>query len=102
MDASDEKSVKTTDRGILSGMNTTRREMWPGYAVDLGEGFRVRKERNGHPLEAVCWLRTHELGFELVLNVNGNLQRSEVCRSSDEVLSKTEAWKAALLNRGWQ
>lgn len=83
-------------------VTTTQREMWPGYAVDLGEGFRVTKERNGQQLEAVCWLRTHQLGFEVVLNVNGNLQRSQVCRSTDEVLSLTETWKTALLGRGWE
>ena len=81
-------------------MNTLRRQNWPGSAVDLGEGFRVQKER-GRQLEAICWLRTHELGFEIVLSLNGNLQRAEVCRSTDEVLSKTEGWKAALLERGW-
>jgi hypothetical protein len=53
-------------------VQTLRREHWPGYSVDLGEGFRLRKDRNGHLLEAVCWLRPHELGWELVLNVNGS------------------------------
>ena len=83
-------------------MQTIRREHWPGYSVDLGEGFRVHKDRNGRHLEAICWLRTHELGWELVLNVNGSLQRSQVCRSRDEILDLTESWQAALLGREWQ
>jgi hypothetical protein len=83
-------------------VNVTRRDDWPGHPVDLGEGFRLRKERCGRQLEAICWLRTHPLGWELVLNVNGNLQRSEVCRDGDEILAKTEAWRAALLDRGWK
>jgi hypothetical protein len=62
-------------------MQTLRREHWPAYSVDLGEGFRLRKERNGRQLEAICWLRTHELGREIVLNVNGSPQRSGVCRT---------------------
>ena len=82
-------------------MDVLQREYWPGHAVDLGEGFRLHKHRGGHVLEAVCWLRTHPLGWELVLNVNGNLQRTEVCRSQEEILSRTESWKAALLERGW-
>jgi hypothetical protein len=73
-----------------------------GYPAVLGESFRLRKERNGRQLEAVCWLRTHELGWELVLNVNGNLQRSEVCRSRDEVLDRTDSWRSAMAERGWR
>jgi hypothetical protein len=34
--------------------------------------------------------------------VNGNLQRAEVCRSQDELLDKTERWKAALIERDWR
>lgn len=83
-------------------MNTFQRENWPGYAAELGEGFRVYKSRGSQQLEAICGLRTHQLGWELVLNVNGQLQRSQVCRSSDEVLERTERWKSALLERGWR
>lgn len=78
-------------------MTTLRRENWNGHPVELGEGFRVRKGRH----EAVCWLRTHEFGWELVLNVDGSLQRSEVCRRKDDILDTTEAWKSAMLGRGW-
>jgi hypothetical protein len=82
-------------------MNTLRRELWPGYPVALGEGFRLRKDRGGREFVAVCSLRAHELGWELVLDVGGELQRSEVCRTQDQVLDLTEKWKAALLARGW-
>ncbi len=85
---------------MLSAMSVPIREHWNG-PVDLGEGFRLRKERAGRQLEAICWLRTHVLGWELVLNVNGNLQRSEVCRSQDELLDLTEQWKRTLESRGW-
>jgi len=83
-------------------MRTLRRDHWSGHPIDLGEGFRLRKARDGRKLEAICWLRTHELGWELVLNVNGHLQRSEVCRSRDEVLDRTEWWRAAMTERGWR
>ena len=82
-------------------MSALYREHFDG-PVDLGEGFRLHKDRAGRQLEAICWLRTHQLGWEMVLNVNGNLQRSEVCRSQDEVLDRTEQWKAALVGRGWR
>ena len=39
-------------------MAILRRELWPGHPVDLGEGLRLRKREH----EAVCWLRTHQLG----------------------------------------
>jgi hypothetical protein len=38
-------------------MQTLRREHWPGYSVDLGEGFRVHKDRDGRQLEAICRAR---------------------------------------------
>jgi hypothetical protein len=71
-------------------------------SVDLGEGFRLHQDRGGRQLEAICWLRTHPFGWELVPDVNGNLQRAEVCRSQDELPDKTERWKAALIERDWR
>ena len=70
--------------------------------VNLGEGFRLHKDRCGRQLEAICHLQTHQLGWELVLTVNASLQRSEVCRSQDAVLDLTERWKAALTEKGWR
>ena len=43
----------------------------------------------------------HEFGFELRLIV-GELMRSQVCRSSDEVLDTQESWKAAMIAKGWR
>jgi hypothetical protein len=31
----------------------------------------------------------------------GELVRSQVCKSSDEVLDTQESWKAAMMERGW-
>ena len=33
---------------------------------------------------------------------NGDLQRSEVFRSQDAVLTAGEAWKAAMIDKGWE
>jgi hypothetical protein len=82
-------------------IDTPQREHWTGRA-DLGEGFQLRKSKCGRSHEAVCKLRTHALGWELILDVDGNLFRSKVCRTSDEVLSETESWRAALFGRGWR
>ena len=31
----------------------------------------------------------------------GELLRSQVCRSSEEILSTCESWKAAMMTKGW-
>jgi hypothetical protein len=31
----------------------------------------------------------------------GELLRSQVCRSGDEILSTQESWKAAMREKGW-
>jgi hypothetical protein len=69
--------------------------------VPLGDTFRVRRERCGRQIEAVCHLVTHPLGWELRLEVAGSLQRSQVCRSQDEALDTSEQWKAAMIEKGW-
>jgi hypothetical protein len=35
------------------------------------------------------------------LEINGDLQRSEVCRSQDAVLTAGETWKKAMIEKGW-
>jgi hypothetical protein len=63
--------------------------------------FRLSKDKAGTPLRAICHLTTHQLGWELRLDVEGLPQRSQVCRSSTEVLDTSEAWKAAMIEEGW-
>jgi hypothetical protein len=72
------------------------------YGHELGLFFKVHKDRAGAPREAVCRLLSHQLGSELRLEVDGDLQRSQVCRSHDEVMDTGEAWKAAMIEKGWQ
>lgn len=48
---------------------------------------------------ARCALFSHEFGWELRLMV-GELVRSQVCRSEDEILATQELWKAPMLGRG--
>ena len=82
-------------------MRILQRPHWNPDVAALGEGFRLHKQRCDRQLEAVCHIRTHPLGWELVLNVNESLQRSEVCRSQDEMLDKCERWRAAMVDKGW-
>jgi hypothetical protein len=84
-----------------SAMNVLQRPYWSGDVVPLGEGFRLHKERCGRQLEAICHLQTHQFGWEVVLTVNASLQRSQVCRSQDDVLDTTERWRAAMVEKGW-
>jgi hypothetical protein len=73
------------------------RPYWSGYPVELGDAWRLYKRDR----EARCQLWSHEFGFELRL-VIGELMRSQVCKTSDEVLDVQESWKAAMEERGWR
>lgn len=77
-------------------MDTARRYDWIGPPTFLGAGWHLTK--NGH--EAVCELWSHPLGWELRLIV-GDLRRSQVCRTQDDVLDTSAAWKAAMEEKGW-
>ncbi len=73
------------------------------HANALGEAWRLHKEVCGRRRAARCELRSHALGWELLLFVDdGELRRSTVCRSSDELLATSESWKGALVDRGWR
>ena len=80
-------------------MNTTRqRERWDGDPIELGDGVDAANEREGcalHPRHSLTRSR-----WELRLMTN-DLLRSQVCRSSDEVLDTHEAWKTAMVANGW-
>jgi hypothetical protein len=79
-------------------MNTTRqRDQWDGDPIELGDAWTLRR---GDKV-ARCTLVSHPLGWELRL-MTTDLLRSQVCRSSDEVLDIQESWKAAMIEKGWQ
>ena len=82
---------------------TLQREHWNGQPTHLGDLFRVSKMRDEkHARRGVQAVERINLGWEVRLEINGDLQRSEVFRSQDDVLTAGEAWKAALLEKGWQ
>jgi len=82
-------------------MQTLQREFWDGHPVSLGTGFELRKRKGERELHAVCSLQTHVVGWEVVLEVNGLLSRSQVCRSRDEVLDLCEQWRAVMAEGRW-
>jgi hypothetical protein len=48
-------------------------------------------------------LWSHQLGWELRLVIDGGeLQRSQVCRSNDEILDTQAQWKSAMVGKGWR
>jgi hypothetical protein len=81
---------------------TLQREHWNGQPTRLGELFTVRKERQGKSFEAICHLWTHVFGWEVRLEIDGDLQRSEVCRSKEAVFTAGETWKNAMIEKGWK
>jgi hypothetical protein len=79
-------------------MSTTRlREDWYGDPIELGDAWILHKGEK----VARCLLVTHPLGWELRL-MTTDLLRSQVCRSSEEILSAHEQWKAAMIEKGWR
>ena len=62
---------------------TLQREHWNGRPTHVGDLFRVHKMRGDKRLGAACQLWTHALGWDVRLEINGDLQRSEVFRSLD-------------------
>jgi hypothetical protein len=84
-------------------MSTTRqRAVWDSHPVPLGTAFDVRRSKRDRELRALCTLRSHQLGWELVLEVNGLLARSQVCRSRDEVLDVAEQRHSAMREQDWR
>jgi hypothetical protein len=63
---------------------TSRREFWNGDPERLPDGFTVTKPKGDHVLTAVCEVWTHEMGWELRLQVDEqgllNVQRHSLRR----------------------
>lgn len=83
-------------------LEVRRRSDWDGSARELGYLFRLHRDSCGRQLEAVCRLMSHQLGWEVRLEVAGNLHRSQVCRSQDEVLDTSDQWKVAMTEKAWR
>ena len=82
-------------------MGTPQRPLWDGHPVPLGHGVVLRKRKGHRELQAVFRLQSHQLGAEMFLEVNGLLSRSQVGRSTDEVIETFEHWRNAMLSSEW-
>jgi hypothetical protein len=51
---------------------------------------------------AALQLFSHQLGHELRLTANGELLATQVCRNNEQILTTSEQWKIAMLDKGWQ
>jgi hypothetical protein len=67
-----------------------QREHWDGHPIELGDAWILSKGAK----VARCVLVGHEPGWELRL-MRPDLLRSQVCRTSDEVLTAHEEWKSS-------
>jgi hypothetical protein len=76
--------------------NVPQRNDWNSESVALGDAWTLRKGDK----TATCILVTHPLAWELRL-MTSDLLRSQGCRTSEEVLTVQEAWKASILAKGW-
>jgi hypothetical protein len=76
---------------------TTLRDVWNGQPLELREVWTLRKRNH----VAVCRLWSHEFGWELRLEV-GELFKTHVCRSTEEILNTQDSWKAAMIDKGWK
>jgi hypothetical protein len=80
---------------------TVQREHWSDQPTYVGDLFRVAKMRGDKTLAALRKLWTHQLGWEVRLEIKGDLHWSEVFRSQDDVLTAGETWKTAMIEKGW-
>ena len=74
-----------------------QRESLGRHPVELGDAWTLQKGSK----QPRCVLVSHPFGRELRLMV-GELLRSQVCRTQDEILNTQESWKAAMTDRGWR
>ena len=70
--------------------------------AEAPEPFRLHRYKCGRAVEAVCQILTHRPGWELRLEVDGALVRSQACATESEALYMSEAWKSGMIERGWR
>ena len=69
----------------------------------VSDGFNMVKAWHGRTLTATCEMWTHELGWKLRLLIDGHdLQMTRVVRSSVEMLTTVDEWRADMAEFGWR
>ena len=82
-------------------MDTLQRDNWSGQPARLGESWRLHKSGCPQRKVAVCRLQSNVFGWDLILEINGSPYASQVCRYSAQVLTTSEQWKLAMIDKGW-
>jgi hypothetical protein len=85
-----------TVKGTVSITALTRHE-WRGALIELANVWIL--EKSGRTL--VCRLTSHPLGWELRLELDRELWRSQACKVEDDVFSTAEQWRAQPQSHGW-
>jgi hypothetical protein len=79
---------------------TLQRAHWNGLPLHLGDLFRVHKMRRDKRVDVAWQLPSHGLGWEVRVEINGDLQRLEAFHGRDNVLTAGDIWKAAMSEKG--
>jgi hypothetical protein len=62
----------------------------------------LTKSEGDETLAAVCEVWSHEFGWELRLMIDGHgLQMSSAAQSGAEMVAASDAWRAAMVEKGW-
>jgi rubredoxin len=101
-DATEPLTPRRQRATVRAAMQTRQREFWNGPPERLPGGFTVTRAKGDRVLTAVCQVYTHQMGWELRLQVDGQgLLMSSVVRSGAEMIAKVEEWQRAMLEKGW-
>ena len=78
-------------------LEVLQRYAWSDLPKDLGSRWTLEKRDH----TACCRTLSHEFGWELRLDVDGDIARTVVCRSQDDVLNRQAQWREGLEGKGW-
>ena len=73
------------------------RPEWRGTPERIFEFWKLTKDAR----VAVCTLWDHPLGAEVRCDVDGEMRRTKASRDLGDLLDASDAWKAALQEKGW-
>ena len=85
---------------VLAGLHSASSGTVPERVSD---GFSMFKGVGARTLTATCERRTHQLGWELRLLIDGhNLHMVRVVRSAHEMLTTIDEWRTDMAEFGWR
>jgi hypothetical protein len=63
----------------------------------VGDAWRLTKDDRA----VTCTITTHPLGWDLWARVDGEMWKTQVCRTEIETLETARAWRLAWEAKGW-